>query len=625
MENVNHSSSSSSADDHDHHQNPPILHPPAASRSKAGGWKAIKYILGNESFEKLASMSLIANITVYLNKNYNLSGIFLVNVINIWNGFSNISSLAGAFVSDTYLGKFRTLLLGSISSLLGMGTLTLTAGIHQLRPSSVCTDKSHCPQPKSWQLCFLFTGLGLLSLGAGGIRPCNIAFGADQFDTKTEKGRAQLESFFNWWYFTFTVALVIALTAVVYIQTDVSWTLGFAIPTACFVLSITIFLIGRHTYVYVKPQGSIFSDMVKVITAACRKYGASTETGSEKPFYNPNMATRSNTDAVKLPHTDRFKFLDKAAIIIDPNELDIQGMPKNGWRLCSLQQVEQLKCLVAIMPVWVTAIGTFLTMDQQNTFGVLQALQMDRSIGKHFDFPPGWMNITSMLTLSVWIYIYERVYIPQMKKMTGEGKRLSTKVRILIGIVMSILCMLVAGIVEEHRRNLALKHGSFISPASFALLLPQFCLSGLNEAFAAVAIMEFFTMQLPDSMRTVAGAIFFLSLSISSYLGTFIVNIIHKVTSNKSDQLPWLGGHDLNKIRLDYYYYFIAALGALNFAYFNFYASRYVLRSNFSGSEGEEVVLERSVACNSSNNMSDECNITIDKEKGLERHIGSNV
>lgn len=150
MENVNHSSFS--ADD----QDPPILHPPPATR-KAGGWKAIKYILGmrfyininhkiifllffviyiyivlanicvhsligqfegNESFEKLASMSLIANITVYLSKNYNLGGIFLVNVINIWNGSSNVASLAGAFVSDAYLGKFRTLLFGSVSSLL---------------------------------------------------------------------------------------------------------------------------------------------------------------------------------------------------------------------------------------------------------------------------------------------------------------------------------------------------------------------------------------------------------------------------------------------------------------------------------------------------------------------------
>lgn len=63
-------------------------------------------------------MSLIANITVYLTTKYNLSGLFVVNVVNIWNGSSNVASLAGAFVSDTYLGRFRTLLFGSLSSLL---------------------------------------------------------------------------------------------------------------------------------------------------------------------------------------------------------------------------------------------------------------------------------------------------------------------------------------------------------------------------------------------------------------------------------------------------------------------------------------------------------------------------
>ena len=63
-------------------------------------------------------MSLIANITVYLSTKYNIGGIFLVTVVNVWSGFSNIASLAGAFVSDAYLGKFYTLICGSIASLL---------------------------------------------------------------------------------------------------------------------------------------------------------------------------------------------------------------------------------------------------------------------------------------------------------------------------------------------------------------------------------------------------------------------------------------------------------------------------------------------------------------------------
>jgi peptide/histidine transporter 3/4 len=63
-------------------------------------------------------MSLISNLTVYLLTNYNLSGLFVVNVVQIWNGSSNIASIVGAFISDAYLGRFKTLLYGSFASLL---------------------------------------------------------------------------------------------------------------------------------------------------------------------------------------------------------------------------------------------------------------------------------------------------------------------------------------------------------------------------------------------------------------------------------------------------------------------------------------------------------------------------
>lgn len=63
-------------------------------------------------------MGLAANLTVYLKTKYNLNGVTLVNVVNIWNGSCNITSIAGAIISDAYLGRFLTLLFGSISSFL---------------------------------------------------------------------------------------------------------------------------------------------------------------------------------------------------------------------------------------------------------------------------------------------------------------------------------------------------------------------------------------------------------------------------------------------------------------------------------------------------------------------------
>ncbi|KAL9227356.1 hypothetical protein vseg_003052 [Gypsophila vaccaria] len=545
---------------------------------KKGGWRAIKFILANETFEKLASMSLVANITVYLRTKYNMDGILLINVVTIWGGSSNILTLLGAVLSDAYLGRFSTLVIGSLASMVGMGGMALGAGVPKLRPPR-CRPGVDCIAATPAQLSALFIALLLLAIGSGLIRPCSIAFGADQFDTSTEKGRTQLTRFYNWWYFSFTISLLIALTAVVYVQTSISWVIGFGIPTICFALSIIVFLLGCHTYIYKQPQGSIFIDMVKVVVAAFRKRNDTVKISGDVVFYDP-IIEESSTNIVKLSRSNRLKFFDKAAIIRDPSEVNSDGVPVNNWRLCSVQQVEQLKCLIGILPVWFAGILCFVAMDQQNTFGILQAMQMNRKVGKSFVIPPGWIGLMSMVALSIWIVIYERVVITLWKKWSKRTDvRLSIKTRVRIGIIMSILSMIFGAIVETKRRKEALKAKTFDSPLSIGYLTPQLILTGLTEAFAAVSMMEFFTTQMPEQMRSLAGSVFFISLSMASYLSTAIVNIIFSTTKNE-EGLAWLGGHDLNKNKLDLFYTIIACIGVFNFFYFTFFGSKFVLVDN---------------------------------------------
>ncbi|MGD7201754.1 hypothetical protein ACQCRF_27755, partial [Ralstonia pseudosolanacearum] len=158
-------------------------------------------------------MSLLANLVVYLRTQYNLDGVSAVTIFAMWSGTCNIAPLLGAFIADAYIGKFRTLIYGSLTSAFGMLVLAMTAAIPGMTPKPCLADI--CEQPTGWQLSLLFVGLGLLVIGAGGIRPCNIAFGVDQFDSTTEKGKKDLESFYNWYYLSFTVALLVALTVIV--------------------------------------------------------------------------------------------------------------------------------------------------------------------------------------------------------------------------------------------------------------------------------------------------------------------------------------------------------------------------------------------------------------------------
>ncbi|CAL0304473.1 unnamed protein product [Lupinus luteus] len=569
--------------------------PLSSSSKKKGGWRAIRYILANETFEKVASMGLIANLIVYMHTQYNMDNTTSAQVFTIWAGSTNFLPLVGAYIADAYAGKFNTLFFSSIASFLGMGFVALGAGVPSLRPPSCSshseTGYSDCIPATGSQLAILYIGLALFAIGSGGLRPCNISFGADQFDITTEKGRSQLESFFNWWYFLFTVALLLALTVVVYIQTNVSWFLGFIIPTACFACSLTIFILGRNTYICSKPKGSVISDLIKVVVAANRNRRVDIKKDTELSFYDPPLDSELDPRMSKLPHTNRFRFFDKAAVITDPSKSGNDVKPVDTWRLCSVQNVEELKSVIGTLPVWLAGILCFLSMTQANSFGILQVIQTHKSIGK-FVLPPAWMGLVPMIALSTWIFLYEKIYVPFKDTRNKRGTRLTVEKRILIGIVLSIVCMLVSGLIEVHRRDAALKYGLFESPVSIWWLVPQFALSGLVEAFAAVAMMELLTSYWPDSMKTLGGAMFFLSLSICNYLNSLMIKIIES-TTGKNGTIPWLGGNDLNKNRLEYYYYTIAVLAGLNLLYFQFVARRFLysevlLKSSKVEAEDEE-------------------------------------
>lgn len=190
-----------------------------------------------------------------------------------------------------------------------MLTVTLTAWIPELLPPP-CTQQQkvlgQCLGPTKAQLGILIMGLGFLSIGGAGVRPCSIPFGVDQFDPTTDKGKKGINSFFNWYYTSFTLVLLLAQTVVVYIQDSVSWVLGFGIPTVCMFFSIILFFIGTKFYVHVEPEGSPFSGIMQVLVAAYRKRRIELPADGELNglFYDPPL---KGVVMTKLPLTDQFR------------------------------------------------------------------------------------------------------------------------------------------------------------------------------------------------------------------------------------------------------------------------------------------------------------------------------
>ncbi|KAL9995785.1 putative proton-dependent oligopeptide transporter family, MFS transporter superfamily [Helianthus debilis subsp. tardiflorus] len=74
--------------------------------------------LCNETFEKIGTLGASTNLLVYLTTIFNMKSITATNLINVFNGTCNFGTLAGAFLSDTYFGRYKVLGAASISSFL---------------------------------------------------------------------------------------------------------------------------------------------------------------------------------------------------------------------------------------------------------------------------------------------------------------------------------------------------------------------------------------------------------------------------------------------------------------------------------------------------------------------------
>ncbi|KAF8049578.1 hypothetical protein N665_2177s0006 [Sinapis alba] len=550
---------------------------------KRGGWRAISFILANETLERMGTMGLSANFMAYLTKVYHMKLVDASNVYNLWLGLSNLAPLFGAIISDAYVGRFKTIAYASFFSLLGLMTVTLTAWLHQLHPPE-CNihHPDSCNRPNKLQLGVLFLGLTFLSIGSGGIRPCSIPFGADQFDQRTEKGLKGMASYFNWYYLTYSIVLIVSHTVVVYIQDNISWTVGFSIPTGLMACSIVMFFVGTRFYVYVKPEGSVFSSIARVIVVARRKRNlklAVEDSYGTVEYYDPPLKPGVLS---KLPLTDQYKFLDKASVITE-GDLTSDGVPVNKWKLCSVQEVEEVKCLIRIIPVWSAGIISVVTMSTQVTFIVPQARTMNRHMGPDFEIPAGSLLVISFITIGIWLPIYDRILVPSLWRI--RKFRLTLLQRMGIGIVFGIMSMFTAAIVERVRRTQALK----MRQISVFWLALQLVLMGLSESFNFIGQIEFFNSQFPEHMRSLANSLFPLSFAASHYLTSLLSTTVHKLSGGK-DQPDWLD-NDLDKGRLDYFYYMIAGLGVINLVYFWYCARSYQYKT---GSQIEDLEEEKS-------------------------------
>ncbi|PRQ38398.1 putative proton-dependent oligopeptide transporter family, major facilitator superfamily [Rosa chinensis] len=533
-------------------------------RSTSGGWRSASFIIGVEIAERVAYYGIASNLISYLTGPLGQSTATAAQNVNVWDGTASLLTLFGAFLADSYLGRYRTIVVASLLYILGLGLLTLSALLPFLSASDCETTNQSTSCSSRLQELFFFFSIYLVAVGQGGHKPCVQAFGADQFDGQDPDECKAKSSFFNWWYFGICAGPLCTFSLLAYIQDNLSWGLGFGIPCIVMVLALSIFLLGTRTYRYsVKgDEESPFVRIGKVFVVSLRNWRTCSSA----------IASEEESRGI-LPHqsSEQFKFLNKALLAPD----DLKG---NG-KVCTVLEVEEAKSILRLFPIWATCLAYAIVFAQFSTFFTKQGATMNRTIVPGFDIPPASLQTFIGLATIIFIPIYDRIFVPMTRAYTRKPSGITMLQRIGTGMCLCAISMVVAALVEMTRLQTAEDYGlvdnpSATVPMSIWWLAPQYLLMGLADVFTMVGLQEFFYDQVPTELRSVGLALYLSIFGVGSFFSSFLISAIEKATSGMG-QDSWFS-NNLNRAHLDYFYWLLAGLSVVELAIFVYFARSYI-------------------------------------------------
>lgn len=200
------------------------------AKANAGFPPQIKYIVGNEGCERYSYYGMRSILTVFMTQTLLMSQEHATEVMHLFMGACYLLPLFGSYIADRIWGRYKTILYLSFFYCAGHAVLAIFEGTQM----------------------GLYSGLALIALGSGGIKPCISAFVGDQFKADQKD---LLNKVYDLFYFminfgSFFSTLFTPLTLKYY-----GPSVAFGIPGVLMFIATGIFWFGNRHYVKVPPSG----------------------------------------------------------------------------------------------------------------------------------------------------------------------------------------------------------------------------------------------------------------------------------------------------------------------------------------------------------------------------------
>ncbi|ALC48233.1 CG2930 [Drosophila busckii] len=352
--------------------------------------KSVFFIISNEFCERFNYYGMRTVLVLYLNRALGYSTDTATVVFHIFTMFVYFLCVFGAIISDSWLGKFKTILYLSLVYICGSVLLTLGA----IGPLSLPAAT------------FTMIGLALVALGSGGIKPCVAAFGGDQF--KVPEQLKQITSFFSLFYFSINAGSLISTSVTPILREDVHcfgdincYPLAFGVPAVLMIISVVIFVLGRPLYKIKPPAGN----MVVLVTST--------------------IWTAITTKCKEKKTNPREHWLDYADKKYDR------------------KLISDVKVLLGVLFLYLPMPLFWALFDQQGSRWTFQATRMDGDMGS-WDIKPDQLQVLNPLLILVFIPLYDVAFYPALR-LVGIRRPLQ---KLTLGGILAGVAFCISGAVE---------------------------------------------------------------------------------------------------------------------------------------------------------------------------------
>ncbi|WP_058197029.1 oligopeptide:H+ symporter [Xanthomonas translucens] len=435
--------------------------------------------------------------------------------------------LLGGWLADRFFGKYSTILWFSLIYCAGHACLALFEGSRE----------------------GFLVGLGLIALGAGGIKPLVASFMGDQFD-QSNKHLAKLVFDAFYWIINFGSLFASLLIPLALKNLGPAW--AFGIPGILMFVATVVFWAGRRRYVRVPLPPRDPHGFAQVVRSALLLRAP--EQG------RPGLALAAIAVVLALAS---FALLPTLGIVIClclALVLLLAGIGGGTWWQLERARavhpdaaVDGVRAVLRVLVVFALATPFFSLFDQKASTWVLQGQQMQM---------PDWFSASQMQALNpalvmLLIPFNNLVLYPLLRRGGYEPTALR---RMTAGIGFSGLAWIVVGTLQ-----VAMDGGDALS---IAWQILPYALLTFGEVLVSATGLEFAYSQAPQSMKGVVMSFW----NLTTTVGNLWVLLSNAAVRNAT-VTAHIGSTGLSETA--FLMFFFAAFACVAALLFGLYARRY--------------------------------------------------